>query len=119
MFKEEITYEDYNGETRTEDFYFHLSKSEAVKMENSIDGGLSNKIKQIAAANDKPQLIDLFEKIVLAAYGLKSDDGKRFEKSEDIRNAFKESPAYDVFFMRLLSEDGYAAKFISAITPKQ
>lgn len=119
MFNEEITYEDYNGESRTETFYFHFSKSEAIRMENSVDGGLSEKLKKIVAAKDKPELIKLFESIILQSYGIKSDDGKRFQKSEEISNAFKESPAYDIFLMRLLTEDGYASKFIEAIAPKQ
>ena len=30
MLKKTITYEDYNGNTITEDFYFNLSKAEVI-----------------------------------------------------------------------------------------
>ena len=32
MLKKTITYTDYNGNSRTEDFYFNLTKTELMKM---------------------------------------------------------------------------------------
>lgn len=116
MFTETITYEDYNGETRTEKFCFNLTKTEALFMENSLDCGLSEKMKQIVESKNKPELTKLFEKILLSAYGIKSDDGKRFMKSEEISKAFKESPAYDILFMKMFTEEGYMVKFVEGLT---
>lgn len=118
MFKETITYKDYNDTERTEDVYFNFTKSEAIKMENSIEGGLSEKIKRIVDSKNTPELMNLYETILLTAYGIKSDDGRRFIKSEEISKQFKESPLYDEIFVRLLTEEGYAEKFIEGITPK-
>jgi hypothetical protein len=119
MFCETITYEDYNGEERKEKFYFHFSKAEAIRLENSVEGGLSKKLQAIIDSKDSPQLVKFFEELVLGAYGIKTDDGKQFKKSEEIKNSFKESPAYDEFLMKLLTEEGYAEKFITGIAPKQ
>ena len=36
MLKKTITYNDYNGAERTEDFYFNLTEAEVVEMQYSI-----------------------------------------------------------------------------------
>ena len=41
MLKKTVTYVDYNGVERTEDFYFNLSKAEVTEMELSVEGGFS------------------------------------------------------------------------------
>lgn len=40
MIKQKITYVDFNGEERTEDFYFHLSMPEVVRLEAKIGASL-------------------------------------------------------------------------------
>ena len=84
MLKKTITYKDYNGVERTEDFYFNLSKAEAMEMELSITGGLTEMIRKIVAAQDTPTIIATFKQIILKAYGEKSPDGRRFIKSEEL-----------------------------------
>ena len=49
MLKKTITYEDFNGETVSEDFFFHLSKAELVELEMSHTGGLSASLERIIA----------------------------------------------------------------------
>ena len=78
MVKETITYIDYNGNERTEDFYFNLTKAEVVEMELMTPGGLSNLLIRISNANDVPEGIKFAKEIVLRAYGEKSPDGRRF-----------------------------------------
>ena len=81
MLKKTITYVDYNGSERTEDFYFNLTKAEIMEMELSTTGGLSEMIARIVAAQDAPAIIKVFKELILKAYGQKSADGKRFVKS--------------------------------------
>lgn len=59
-----------------------------------------------------------FEEIILTAYGEKSDDGRRFVKSDELSQAFKETEAYSELFMELLTDDKAAAAFINGILPK-
>lgn len=117
MYKVTLTYEDLNGDQRTEDFYFHLSRSAAIRWENSVDGGLSARMQRIVDSNSKPALMKLFEDVIMKTYGIKTEDGKRFEQSEEISTAFMQSPAYDALFLKLFTEDGYASTFINAIIP--
>jgi hypothetical protein len=118
MLKREINYEDFNGETVTDTYYFNLTKSEILGLEASYNGGLDAAIKRIIDAKDSMALIAEFQKIFLLAYGIKSDDGKRFMKSDQLRDEFSQTAAYDVLFMELATNDKLAADFMIGIMPK-
>ena len=118
MHKETITYEDYNGNERTEDFYFNLSKAELAEMELSTQGGFKGKILKIIAAQDTPTLIQIFKGLILESFGVKSDDGRRFEKSEELSVEFSQTEAYSDLFMKLATDSDAAATFINEIVPK-
>ena len=111
MLKKTITYVDYNGNerTETEDYYFNLSKAEIMEMEMSTTGGLAEMIQKIVAAQDAPAIIKVFKDLILKAYGEKSADGKRFIKSDEIRDAFSQTEAYSQLFMELATDADAAA----------
>lgn len=117
MLKKTITYTDYNGAERTEDFYFNLSRAEVMEMEMSTTGGLADMIRRIVAAQDAPAIIKIFKELVLKAYGEKSPDGKRFVKTEEIAMAFSQTEAYTLLFMELATDADAAAKFVNGIIP--
>lgn len=117
MRKETITYVDYNGTERTEDFYFNLTKAEIMEMEMGTTGGLAEMINRIVAAQDAPAIIKIFKDLVLKAYGEKSADGKRFIKSEELSTAFSQTGAYDQLFMKLATDSEAAANFVNGIVP--
>ena len=117
MLKKTITYTDYNGVDRTEDFYFNLSKAEIMEMEMGTSGGLSEMINKIVAAQDAPAIIKVFKDLILKAYGEKSPDGKRFIKSDEIATAFSQTDAYSQLFMELATDADAAAAFVNGIVP--
>ena len=117
MLKKTITYTDYNGNSRTEDFYFNLNESELAEMVVSVDGGLTAMIQRIVAAQDGKQIIATFKDIVLRAYGEKSPDGRRFIKSPELRDAFSQTEAYVKLFMELSTDHDAGAVFINGIIP--
>ncbi len=119
MLKKTITYTDYNGVERTEDFYFNLSKNEVVKMQTSVKGGYDAQLKSIAADLNGAAIMEFFENLIKKAYGEKSEDGRRFMKSEAISQAFMETPAYDVLFEELVTNDKAGADFVNAIFPAE
>lgn len=117
MFKKTMTYTDYNGIERTEDFYFNLTKAELVKMQMGTTGGLDEMMKKLVSTQDVPAIIKIFEDLVLKAYGEKSADGKRFIKTPEITAAFAQTEAYSNLFMELAFDDKAAAEFINGIVP--
>lgn len=119
MLKKPITYTDYNGVERTEDFYFNLSKAELMEMELGVTGGMTEMLNKIIAAKDAPSLMKTFKEMIMKSYGIKSDDGKRLIKSEEISTAFIQTEAYSVLFMELITDDKAAADFVNGIIPNE
>lgn len=118
MIKKTVTYDDYNGFSRTEDFYFNLTKAEVMEMQLSTVGGLDTMLKKLVATNDMPSIIKVFKDLVLKAYGEKSPDGRRFIKNDELRSEFEQTEAYSIIFMELATDDKAAAEFINGIVPK-
>ena len=119
MFKKEITYTDYNDLERTETFYFNLSKAELAEIQLSTPGGFESYIKSIIESQDSKEMVKTFKTLILMSYGEKSSDGKRFVKSQEIRDGFEQTEAYSELFMELVSDDKKAAAFINGIMPKE
>lgn len=117
MLKKTVTYVDYNGVERTEDFYFNLTKAEVAEMELSVQGGFSKMLEEIVASKDNVQIVNLFKQMVLKSYGEKSPDGRRFIKSDEIAQAFAQTEAYSEIFMELALDEKKAADFVNGILP--
>lgn len=118
MIKKTVTYEDFDGVSRTEDFYFNLTKAELTEMELSLNGGLSQLLTKIVQEKDGRMIIEYFKKIVLGAYGEKSLDGRYFMKNDKIREEFASSAAYSEIFMELATDAEKGAEFVNGIMPK-
>lgn len=118
MLKKTITYEDYDGNVRTEDFYFHLTHAEVAALEMSVDGGLTKMLMKIVNAQDGKRIISTLRDIILRSYGEKSDDGRRFIKSEELRTAFEQTEAYNILFMELALDAKAASDFVNGVIPK-
>ncbi len=117
MLKKTVTYTDYNGVERKEDFYFNFTKAEITEMELTTTGGLAEMIQKVIDTQDTPQIVTIFKDLVLKAYGEKSADGKRFIKNQEIRDAFSQTEAYSEIFMELATDADAAAKFVNGIVP--
>ena len=117
MLKKTVTYVDYNGGERPEDFYFNLSKAEVTEMELSVEGGFSKMLEEIVKSNDNARILELFKEMVLKAYGEKSADGRRFVKSKELSEAFSQTEAYSEIFMELAMDEKAAAAFVNGIMP--
>lgn len=118
MLKKTISYVDFDGEQREEDFYFNLTKAEIAEMELSTQNGLEALVKDIIAAKNHEKLVTLFKDLVLRSYGVKSDDGRRFIKTPQIKEEFAQTAAYSELFMELVTDDKAAAAFFNGIVPK-
>lgn len=118
MYKRTFTYTDYDGVERTEDFYFNLTKAELIEMELGKEGRLTTMLDRIVKAKDNVSLIKEFKELIRKSYGKKSDDGRRFMKSDEIFDEFSQTEAYSMFFTELSTDDEAAAKFVNGIMPK-
>ena len=117
MVVKKIKYKDFNGVEREEEFMFNLTEAEITEMELMTDGGLSDSIKKIIAAQNTPQIIETFKNLLLKSYGQKSADGRLFIKNNKLTEEFTQTNAYSQFFMELATDDKAAIAFINGIIP--
>ena len=88
-----------------------------MEMELGTTGGFTEMVQNIVNAKDAPALIKIFKELVLKAYGIKSADGKRFIKSDEIAAEFAQTEAYSILFMELATDDTAASEFVNGIVP--
>lgn len=122
MLKKTITYTDYNGTQRTEDFYFNLKKSEIMEMQLGITGGFAEMIERIIQAQDVPQIANVFKELILKSYGEKTPDGKGFIKKRNgelLAEAFEQTEAFSELFMELATNTKAASAFVNGIVPAE
>lgn len=120
MITKTIPYTDFNGKSRIEDFNFHLNKAELLELDASYEGGWNAHLRRIVNANNNLEIYNTMKDFILRAFGIKSEDGRRFMKSDDIRRSFEESPAFEILLMELcLGPDPAkaAADFINGVVP--
>lgn len=118
MLKKTITFENFDGDTVTETHYFNLSQTELIELELEYAGGIERAVTNMIEAKRNRELFAAVKQIVLSAYGIKSDDGKRFIKNDQIREEFTQTPAFDALMVELGTNEDAAAKFIIGVMPK-
>lgn len=117
MIKKTITFKDFNGVERTEDHYFNISEAEMVELELGETGGFTEKVHRIISAQDNPTIMKTFKELIEISYGIKSPDGREFQKSPEITRSFMQTNAYNKFFMELCTKEGAASDFVNALIP--
>lgn len=118
MIRKTITYTDFDGNERTEDFYFHLTEQELTEWELSVDGGLSGVLTRIMKSKDDRKTMELFKEILIKSYGVKTPDGRGFIKNKEVLDNFKYTQAFSDLYMELATNDKAAAEFVNGILPK-
>lgn len=116
MYKKTITFNDYDGNQKTKDYYFNLNKAELLKLQMSVKGGYQAMVQRIIDAEDQPTLIEVFEDLIRRAYGVRTPDGGFAKRKEDYEE-FITTEAYSELFMELATDSNAAAEFINKIIP--
>lgn len=118
MYIKKMTYTDYDGNERTETFYFNMSKADCLDMQLIAEGGLENYIQSIIDERDNAKLVKFFKDVILKSVGKKSPDGRRFIKSEEYTREFSQTEAYSDLYVELATNTEEAIKFFNNIIPK-
>lgn len=118
MYRKTITYKDFDGNERTEEYLFNFTKEQTLKLQNSVQGGLDERIKKLNVATDNVEIYNLFRSIVLDAYGVKSEDGRHFYKFEELTKEFESTEAFSEIVWSLIEGGEEAmAEFINNVIP--
>lgn len=122
MHKHSITYVDFAGETRTEDFYFNISRAELIEMQYSVEGGMSAWLETAVKRQNHNELMNFITNFILKSYGERSADNRRFIKKDEngrpLSRFFEETDAYSELLMELGSDMDKLIAFINEVIPK-
>lgn len=118
MLKRTISYEDFDGNQVSEVHYFNISNSELIELNVQYEGGAQAFFQRIVEAEDGEAIIQQFKKLILLAYGKRSEDGRRFIKNDELRDEFTQTLAYDALFMELATNASAGAEFVNGVIPK-
>ena len=119
MLKKIIKYYDFDGNEREEPFYFNLTRAECIELDVDTKGGMEQVLKEISEESNPKLVMEQFKKLVLKAYGEKSDDGRRFYKSDEISASFAATEAYSELLMELATDAEAAANFVNKVIPQK
>jgi hypothetical protein len=120
MYVKKITFTDFAGETRTEEFMFNMSKSDIIQWRYSVNGGIEEVFRRIIDKNDQSALMNMVKDLIHRSYGERSIDGKKFEKRRngvDLADDFEQTAAYDALFMELITDQKATADFVNGLMP--
>ena len=117
MIKKTFTFMDFYGVHRSEDHYFHLSEADLLQMQFGVQGGLAEYIQKIINALDGPSIMAVIEDLIKKSYGVKSPDGRGFIKNDAVYEAFRQTEAYSMLFVELVTKSDAAAEFVKGLIP--
>ena len=117
MYKKNITYTDFNGDERTDVFYFNLSDAEILELQVSYGGDMSRIMRNMLEKRDAKGLLGIITDLIRASYGEKSSDGKRFMKNQEVKDSFVTTDAYSKLVLELLNDEKEFEKFMTNVIP--
>lgn len=115
----DITYTDLNGDTQTERAWFRLSALELNELNDMYDGKTDKLLDKAIKNKDTSFIAKYLKDVIVLAYGVKSEDGKKLVKTSEIREAFDGSLVFDEIYTELLLNPEEVERFIEGITPKE
>lgn len=120
MLKKKITFEDFDGETRTEEYYFNFTEAEVQRynVEHSNDG-LIEYLREVILTKNAKAMMAFIDEIITISYGVKSEDGKRFIKDPDKTREFTQTEAYSNLYMELMTTENAITDFLIGCMPKK
>lgn len=122
MLKKTITCEDFDGNQYTEDYYFHLNKTELAELNLGKKDGFYSYAKQLVkddTDHSREEILKIYRDLILKSYGKKSADGKRFIKSPEMSKEFSETNAFEALYMELIQSDTALRDFVRGVLPKE
>jgi len=115
MLKKVVKYIDFDGKERSDTLYFNLTEPEVVRLDVKFPGGLEEYINNLDEKVNPQDILSLFEEVLQASYGEKSDDGRYFIKDTEAVEKFDQSAAYSALFVELVKDAEKAASFFNAL----
>jgi len=118
MYEFKVKYTDFNDQDREEMLHFHYTEDELLSWQTQ-NGSLVNYLERMVNQFNAQELMEWLSSFIIGAYGIKSDDGRVFDKSSPLVKSFKDSIPFHTYFKIILSNKDEAEKFIMGVVPKK
>lgn len=126
VLKQTVQYTDFDGNQAMETLYFNLTRTEVAEnlhlrdkfqdLENRLDLESGSRTLN---PNEIAEVLDLVKILMKLAYGIRSDDGKRFIKNDQIWEEFTQTAVYDAFLFSLFEDADKANEFMMGVFPRE
>lgn len=118
MIAKTVEYVDFDGNERSETFYFHLTKEQLMFwLSTNAEYTLDKLLLRLGEKGDLKGTLNIFKQLILDAYGEKTLDGRGFMKSEQMRNEFACTEAFSKIFCEIINNENSAMSFVKGILP--
>lgn len=124
MFKKTMTFDDLEGNEVSQTFYFNYNKKEIAELLEFKQ--LEEKLRVLTLpieesglteVENSQQAYDIFQDLILDAYGEKGADNVTFVKNEQLREYWKSHVAFVELIFEFLEKPQLAAEFIEKCLP--
>lgn len=119
MIKKTISYHDFEGDERTDDFYFSLNEVQFARINRMFPGGLQEYTEKIAKDKNADEMFRVIDILVSEAYGERQ--GNNFVKvtpsGQKLSDFFTNTEAYDNLLMELVKDDRALINFLAGCLP--
>ena len=120
MIKRTLTFEDpFTEESVTQDYYFHLSKADIIRiMGRDREGDWEKYVQNVVESGDSDTIFNFIEDIIKQSVGKRTPDGL-FVKPRDYAEAFVASEAYGELVVELIQNAKMAEEFFRGVVGKK
>lgn len=120
MIKRTLTFEDpFTEESVTQDYYFHLSKADIIRiMGRDREGDWEKYVQNVVESGDSDTIFNFIEDIIKQSVGKRTPDGL-FVKPRDYAEAFVASEAYGELVVELIQNEKMAEEFFRGVVGKK
>lgn len=123
MYSKQIPYTNFQGKPKNKTVHFNLTESEIFKLLPEFQRVFTfrrnqegDEIRKLDA-NEVVEFYTDFEKIMLEAWGVPSEDGEHFRKAG--RYEFAESAMFSACMVMFLTDPAETGKLLDAMIPKE
>lgn len=115
MIKKTLQYHDFEGDLRTDDFYFSLNQVQFARINRLFPNGLKEYMQKIIKDKDADELFRVIDILVSEAYGERQ--GSNFVKvapnGQKLSDFFTNTEAYDNLLEELMKDDTSLINFLT------
>lgn len=122
MLKKTVKYDDFDGEKREEDLWFHLTKAEIMAAESENSDGFISDFNRSLATGDNRGIYRNLTFLIRLAYGERDEVSGKFIKTRNGQRIYKDfevTEAYSTLIDNFLDKPDTILDFFNEVLPKK